>query len=588
MRWWARLLTRLGSIYPRLLLSFLIVITPMYVLSLKMNEYGERNVRNEIEDSIHSRVSFYIHLLDNEFSRIISMQEEYVNDRDLRTLSLADPIISDIERREAIISIHEQLGRMNNTSPYILSATAYLPTTQRTISGTTQYSVLPTEEYNALKTIQNRYDNPFVYWRNRLFISFPYSNLALINGQEPQFVIGVEINQEQVRQVLNRFAIGGSGGSMIMSADGAWAVTSENRGGNIALSELKPILDTFPKEGTTFVQEAQLDGEKIWVVAERSVSHGVMLLSYMPESEIIGSLTQYRMWYWMLSGLSIFVIALFAYWIFLQIHQPMRRLMRAFQRVEHGNLGTVLAHKRRDEFGYLYIQFNSMVAKMNELIHEVYEQKFRANLSELRQLQSQINPHFLYNSFFNLYRMAKNEENENIAMFSQHLGNYFHFITRTQQDEVPLQDEVNFARNYVDIQTFRFESRIVVKFDPVPEACRAIRVPKLIIQPLLENAYQHGLRNTIANGRLEVRFERVGGHLQIVVEDNGENMPELQYQELLRMLRTNSLDVETTGLVNVHRRLLLRYGSESGITVVNEPGQFQVRISIPVEGEASE
>jgi two-component system sensor histidine kinase YesM len=579
MRWWAKLL----RIYPKLLLSFLIVITPIYVLSFKMNEYGERNVRKEIEESIQSRVSFYIHLLDNEFSRIIGMQEEYVNDRNLRTLSLADPIISDIERREAIISIYDQLNRMINTSPYILNAGAYLPATQRWISGSAQYSVLPEEEYTALKSIQNRYKNPFVHWQNRLFISFPYSNLALINGQEPLFLIGVEINQGQLKEVLNRFEIGGVGGSMIIDQEGEWAVTSDNA--QIPWSKIKPLLDTFPKDDPSFVKEAYIDGEKYWFVEGKSASHGVALLSYVPESEILGSLSLYRTWYWTLSGLSILVVALFAYWIFLQIHQPLRRLLRAFQRVEHGNWGTVLTHKRSDEFGYLYIQFNSMVAKMTEMIHEVYEQKYRANLSELRQLQSQINPHFLYNSFFNLYRMAKNEENENIAIFSQHLGNYFYFITRTQQDEVPLEEEVKFARNYVDIQTFRFESRITVQFEPVPDSYRGICVPKLIIQPLLENAYQHGLRNTIADGRLEIRFKHEKGHLMILVEDNGECIPEQQYQELLRKLRTNSLDVETTGLINVHRRLQLKYGPSSGISIVNEPGRFQVRMSIPVEEE---
>ncbi|MBW7452938.1 histidine kinase [Paenibacillus sepulcri] len=577
MRW----RVKLSSIYPKLLLSFLVVITPIYVLSLKMNEYGERNVRQEIENSIQSRVSFYIHLLDSEFTRIISMQEEYVNDRNLRTLSIADPIISDKERREAIISINNQLNRMINTSPYILNAAAFLPNTHRWITDSTQYSDLPEDEYTALKSINNRYENPFIHWQNRLFISFPYSNLALINGQEPQFLIGVEINQERLKEVLNRFEIGGKGGSMLIDPGGEWAVTSDNA--PIPWFDIKPIMAGFPKDSPSYVKETTIDGEKYWFIVERSASHGVTLLSYMPESAILGSLSEYRNWYWALSAISIIVIVLFAYWIFRQIHQPMRRLLRAFQRVENGNWGTILTHRRSDEFGYLYSQFNSMVANMTEMIQEVYEQKYRANLSELRQLQSQINPHFLYNCFFNLYRMAKNEENENIALFSHHLGHYFHYITRTQQDDVPLEEEIKFAQNYIAIQTFRFEDRIAVHLEAVPDSYRAFRVPKLIIQPLLENAYQYGFRNTIADGRLEVCFKYEKGYLIILVDNNGEHIPEPQFQELLLKLKTNSLNVETTGLVNVHRRLKLKYGPDSGLQIVNEPGRFQVRLSIPVE-----
>ncbi|GGD59580.1 histidine kinase [Paenibacillus nasutitermitis] len=578
MRWWW---AKLSSIYPKLLLSFLVVITPIYVLSLKINEYGEQNVKKEIRNSIQSRVSFYIHLLDSEFSRIISMQEEYVNDRSLRTLSLAEPVISDKERRDAIISIHDQLNRMIHTSPYILKAGAFLPSTHRWITDSIQYSELPEEQYLALKSIKNRYENPFVHWQNRLFISFPYSNLALINGQEPQFLVGVEINQTQLKEVLNRFEIDGSGGSMLIDQGGDWAVSSDHA--PIPWLDIKPIVNTFPKDVPSYVKEVNIEGSNYLFVVEQSASHGVTLLSYMPESAILGSLSQYRTWYWALSALSIIVIAIFAYWIFRQIHQPMRRLLRAFQRVEKGNWGTILRHRRSDEFGYLYIQFNSMVANMTEMIQEVFEQKYRANLSELRQLQSQINPHFLYNCFFNLYRMAKNEENENIALFSHHLGHYFHYITRNQQEDVPLEEEIKFAMNYVSIQTFRFEDRIAVQIGQVPDSYRRFRVPKLIIQPILENAYQHGFRNTIGDGRLEVSFKYEKGHLMILVDNNGENIPEPQFQELLAKLRTNSLHVETTGLVNVHRRLQLKYGSGSELLITNEPGRFQVRMAIPID-----
>ncbi|MBB6675668.1 sensor histidine kinase, partial [Cohnella nanjingensis] len=316
-----------------------------------------------------------------------------MNDRNLRLLSIADPVISDIERHEAIVTIHAELDRLVHTSPYILEAEIYLPASERKISSSsTIFEQLPKPEYDALKAVKNRFDNPFIYWHGRLFISFPYSSMAIMGDQEPVFVIGVELNLEQLRDALAGFAIGGSGGSMLIDQDGRWRIAGN--GHLLPQAGIDAATAGLTADAPAATAEKWIEGRKYWIAAERSKTMGVTLLSYMPESDILGSLVQYRIWYWVLAVLSVLMIALFAYWIFLQIHQPMRRLMRAFQKVENGNWKLALVHRRQDEFGHLYSQFNSMVAKIDELVHEVYEQQYRANLSELRQLQSQINPHF--------------------------------------------------------------------------------------------------------------------------------------------------------------------------------------------------
>ncbi|MBB6730889.1 cache domain-containing sensor histidine kinase [Cohnella zeiphila] len=585
MRW----LSKLSRIYPKLLLSFLIVIAPICYLSLKMNEYGEKNVREKTEDSISSRVDFYIRMLENDFSRYIAMQEEYVNDRTLRKLIFNDPILSDIERYDAIGEIHDQLSRMVHTSPYVRGAGVYLPASKKWISDSESaiYADIPIGQYDALKSLTDRFENPFVYWQNRLFLSFVYSRMVLDDDREPIFVVGVELDLPQLKRVLDSFAIGGSGGSMLVDPYGSWAIPGDTS--TVSWSEIKEAIGGIPPDTDSFMKEVRIGGEKIWISAQKSKSLGITLLSYMPESEIIGSLSLYRIWYWALSGLSLLLIALFAYWIYLQIHKPMRGLMRAFHKVEHGNWKVALAHKRQDEFGYLFIQFNSMVAKINELIQEVYEQKYRANLSELRQLQSQINPHFLYNSFFILYRMAKDEENESIARFTSYLGRYFQFITRNHKRTVRLAEEVDFSQAYVEIQSFRFEERIAVRFGELPAAYADLEVPKLVLQPLIENAYQHGLRDTLDGGLLEVRFERRDDALVIVVEDNGAQITADKHEELNRMLQvTGWVDIETTGLVNVHRRMRLEFGDRSGVSFLRRPGGGnQVLLQIPIDANAA-
>ncbi|WJH37519.1 histidine kinase [Paenibacillus sp. CC-CFT747] len=262
----------------------------------------------------------------------------------------------------------------------------------------------------------------------------------------------------------------------------------------------------------------------------------------------------------------------------------MKRLVRAFRHVEEGNLTIEIRNKRSDEFHYLYGKFNEMVRRIKELVHEVYEQKYRANLSELRQLQSQISPHFLYNSFFILSRMAKYEEYESIRRLSQYLGSYFKFVTRTHMEEAPLDEEVNHARTYVQIQTFRFEDRIQVSFGELPDRLAGMKVPRLLIQPLVENAYEHGLKNKMSEGRLSVEFVDEEERLIVKVEDNGEGLSEEDFAVLNAKLTNLDEDMETTGLVNVHRRLVLRYGTPGGLRLTNFPGKgFGVEMILPKE-----
>src|SRR5690606_35238664 len=139
--------------------------------------------------------------------------------------------------------------------------------------------------------------------------------------------------------------------------------------------------------------------------ARISEKFGVVLITYAPEREILGPIKQYNLWYWALTISSLFVIIIFSSFIYRMIHRPLKSLLFAFKQVEIGNLRVHLKYSFSNEFNYLYVRFNDMVNHLNVLVHEVYEQKYRARSSELKQLQSQINPHFLYNSFFIIYRM---------------------------------------------------------------------------------------------------------------------------------------------------------------------------------------
>jgi two-component system sensor histidine kinase YesM len=247
-----------------------------------------------------------------------------------------------------------------------------------------------------------------------------------------------------------------------------------------------------------------------------------------------------------------------------------------------------IEHGHSDEFNYLYQRFNAMVQNLNKLIEQVYKQKILAQHAELKQLQAQINPHFLYNTYYVLYSMAKAEDNENVIYFLKLLGNYFQYITRISSDFVPLFDEAEHARTYTEIQMLRFTNRVLVEFGEVPPAWHKVQVPRLIIQPIIENTFKYVLEDK-SECSLRISFTAMENHMSVVIEDNGDGMADEQFAKMNTMLSDQAYDGEITALLNIHRRLQLRYGDSSGMKIArSELGGLKVELIIFDKGSRSD
>ncbi|MDR0668485.1 MAG: histidine kinase [Treponema sp.] len=235
---------------------------------------------------------------------------------------------------------------------------------------------------------------------------------------------------------------------------------------------------------------------------------------------------------------------------------------------------------------------NKPMARMLELN---YRSRLLAQQAELRQLQSQINPHFLYNSFFTLYCMAKEEDYEQMMDFLSYLSDYYRYITPNTQEDVPLKDEESHARRYAQIQSLRFKRRVNVEFGELPEACARIRVPRLILQPLLENAFSHGLKDVPSGGFVKTEFLPENGVLLIRVADNGGGSRPRELEDIQRKLKeadaggTDNGDApdetDFSGLLTIHKKLRLKFGAPYGLTIgARDSGGMIRELCLPVEG----
>lgn len=271
------------------------------------------------------------------------------------------------------------------------------------------------------------------------------------------------------------------------------------------------------------------------------------------------------------------------------IHRPLNKLVNAFLTVETGDLNIRIHETSKSEFSYLYSGFNDMADHLENLIDEVYNQKMMLQKAEFKQLQAQINPHFLYNSFFMLQRMIqKNMQEESLEM-AKGLGIYFKYITKNNSDCVLLKDEYQHAKIYSNIQAMRFEGRIETSFGELPDAYAAFAVPRLILQPIIENAYNYGLENKYCDGLLMVSFHTQDNGLSIVIEDNGDELTDEKLSQLSDKLKMTAVfedSAEITGLINIFRRIHSFYKNSSTLILSrSDIGGLKVTIFLSNENE---
>ncbi|MEK0312546.1 sensor histidine kinase [Cohnella sp. 56] len=555
------------TIYPKLVLSFLLMIIPIYLSSLFMNQSGHDVVKKQISASMASRVHFYLSSLETELARLRRLQMEYVSDDDLLSLGTAVSRMNDFERSRTILSVKSKLYLLKSSSPFVENVKLYVPALGRSIMANNYDDTIPAAELAAMLEPRNMSSTVFGF-RDRLLLSGVYPDAIYVN-RKPVLAIEIELSKAEIVRTLSSMANGEQGGAVWMSADSAWNVASGLK--PQVLTELSGTLGTKlanDRASATGQFTMKTEAGSFFVAHEYSTVLDSTLAVLVPAEKVMQPLNRHRDWIWLLSLIALVLVVAFSYWIHRLIHKPIKRLVVSFRKVEKGDLGVRVYHRNHDEFHYLYNQFNHMLGRIESLIGEVYEQQIRSQRSELKQLQSQINPHFFYNSFFILQGLVQMREHELADRMFRHLGSYFQFITRNGAETVTLEQEMKHASSYVEIQKFRFSGTIEVEQEELPAAWAQAEVPRLIVQPLIENAYLHGLENKTGEGRLHIGFrEEPDGRLRIEIEDNGEELDELRLERLRKSVSAADRAIETTGLLNIHRRLQLKFGPDCGLSL---------------------
>lgn len=572
-----------NTVFLRLFLMFLLIITPLCGIGVSIYNWGAHSIKEEIHKSMIAQVNFYLDGLETEIQRMKLLQYDIVANEDLNGLTYTSSL-NNFEKSRALLRVQRHLNTVKNSSRYIDDVTVSIIGRHTAISASDGIIEMTADPTSFLQAAHLSPDSQMVY-RNgvfHLFVAYPIFNR---DPQKIAYVIEISLLESAFRKDLKQFDTYKDSLSVLTDRQLDFVLDSGN--GDYSGEDVLATLGAQMKESPTGTFYERVNGEKCLAIYAVSEYLGLSLTRYIPESAIFSQLNKYQILLWAFALLSLGIVIVFSFSIYSFIHKPLHRLKGAFKKVESGDLKVHLEHKHDDEFRYVYRNFNTMVGNLGTLIDQVYKQKILMQNAELKQLQAQINPHFLYNTFFVLYSIARAEDYENVMSFLKQLGSYFKFITRNGETNVPLYKEVDHARTYTNIQALRFSRRVSIEFEEVPGKFGSLPVPRLIIQPIIENSFKYGLEEKESDGLLRIRFRESDRFLGIIIEDNGNGINNADMIELKNALANRSYDGEITGIVNIHKRLQLVFGQNSGLVVANsEIGGLKVVINLELGGKA--
>ncbi|OXS58768.1 two-component sensor histidine kinase [Cohnella sp. CIP 111063] len=256
------------------------------------------------------------------------------------------------------------------------------------------------------------------------------------------------------------------------------------------------------------------------------------------------------------------------------------KLVRAFRHLRVGNLNEYVDIRTGDEFQTLGEKYNYMLDRLRELMDKNQELSRISNLVEIKQLQSQFHPHFIFNVLETLRYAIKADAGkaQEIVMLLSRLLRY----SVGHERSVRLEDDLGYVRDYLKLQQIRFNERLKYNIEVTGDAGN-LYVPKLILQAVIENSIKYGYRNQ-SSLHIDIFVFASAGKLMLEVADDGQGMTKERLEQVNRILTSPENTTEHIGLYNVHRRLVLLYGEEYGIQIASKPGSgTKVTLTIPYE-----
>ncbi|WP_165972075.1 sensor histidine kinase [Paenibacillus piri] len=570
-------MSRQVSIFTKIFVMVLLLLIPILILYTYSNQVSMGVVRDEIEKSSLNRLSFFLSQVDsavNQFSKLsytLGKEPEAVK---FQTVHQSYDLFDSIKLRQ---TLSEKIKLQSLSNSWINEITIFSPSMEQFITSN------PAAKYN-LNYFQQYYSPMWGYQKKvtdfgpeYFFIRHSAEPSILFNDiAHANMIIEVAFAARNIQIMLDQFKNGGNEEPFFYHPDYEPIVTSGTD--KELVGQLISRLDMKELSGTGSRTIELRNQQYVVNYAESDTLHW-MLIDFLPLEEVLNPITTSRNLFYTCFTLFLVTGILSAYLLYRNVQVPVRELLKAVYQLKRGNFSARLAKRTNSEFTILFSHFNSMAAQIQELIEKVFVESIRVRDATLKQLQSQINPHFLYNCLAFIQSMAQLENKEAIIAMTQHLSKYYRYTTRLEVEQTSLRNELDVVVNYLNIhklQLWRLDYEVIV-----PEAMMELEIPKLILQPIVENAIVHGIEQKLGAGLIRIEGELTDEAAILIVDDNGAGSSEQLTAQLNEDMNQPMNERKGFGVWNVHQRLIQRFGAKSGLVFSSSPlGGLRVTIKM--------
>ncbi|QHW31638.1 hypothetical protein GZH47_12830 [Paenibacillus rhizovicinus] len=561
-----RLTGRRMNIFTKIMIVIVLMLIPIVLMFNYSNKISTDVVEKELLQVNLNRLRLFVGQMDAEADRLWKAGYVIAKDPDVVQLqfrSSSDPVYSWLQAKK---QVQEKLDLQSSTFEWSNKLTVYSPPSGVVVS--TNWK----QQYNAeyfRNPVQDRWDYRLITtergteqaFLRQLIMPFDPKKMP----ENPSLYVEITFSAENLVQMLDRLKQGSAGQPFLYNPlyEPIRSSDSEREQIDDMSKSFAAVIPHNPgNEGSIKIS---YKNEQYLVNYAASAALGWYLVDFVPMTQVLKPIDQSKLIFYgaslMLLLMGVSSVAL----LYRHVQKPIYELIRAVKSLRRGDYGYRIAHWPSNEFRYLIEQFNMMSTDIQELIDKVYIEQLRAQESSLKHLQAQINPHFLYNNFAYIQSMAQLERTKAIVAFTQHLSQYYRYTTRTEQQLTFLADEMDLIRNYLEIH--RMQSERLEYAEEIDEGLMSLLLPRLLLQPLVENAIVHGMEGRKGKFQILIRGGRTEDGYELIVEDNGIGMQEDGLIALRQSLQQQTSSSHSIGLRNVHQRLRHYFGESSGLLV---------------------
>lgn len=570
------------SIQMTISISFTIVsVCSMGVLGITLyNRFVNRMEEMTIESSeqLLNQTAINLETYLRNMRRISdAMYYSVIKDKDLATESLAEEMNLLYEANKDNLT---SIACYTNDGRLVAAAPVATEKENRNVAGQKWFTDAVGQMENihfSTPHVQNLFDNTNYryYWVISLSQAVELTN----NGNSTLGVLLVDMNYRSIEQLLNK-------ANTDNSSEYIYLMDSE---GEIIYHPKQKLIYTNLYEENNFEaaqyedgsRQEKFQGEKRLITVKTISYTGWKIVSVVPMSAFNMGLSATRLFVIMLVSLSMLTIIFVNQLVSARIAQPLQRLNNSVKEWEAGNMNPEIYVGGSLEVEHLGKTLRSTVEQIQQLMKDILVEQEEKRKSELDALQSQINPHFLYNTLDSIVWMIEGEKYEDAVFMITQLASLFRISLSKGKTIIRIEDEMKHARNYMNIQKVRYKNIFSIDFQIEEEILNCCTV-KLVVQPLLENAIYYGVECMDGEGEIQVLGYRKEKEVYIEVKDNGMGMPQETVDALLTENNRVRKKGSGVGLINVHNRIQLRFGKEYGLEIESQPDEgTSVRIHLP-------